>query len=660
MGRGELNRNPGAYLGVTPTTPPNLVTSTRPPTTKDYRGFSIGDLWLDTNLQDLFILVSKAGLTSQQEGTWLTLGGQAGNVNDFETDDGNIVVPNAGRVNVFGGSNMNTTGAIASTITINLNDYIVWPATNAAGTAGVIYIDGETVLHTYDAVNSPSHNIFVGEAAGNFTLTTAERNSGLGTLNLASLTTGDDNFAGGYNCLPLLQNGIRNVAINSNALGNAVSTEDCIAIGKDALLGATVETKSIAIGSQASASGNGFTIAIGTNALLLNTNPVGQNVAIGDNVMVSNIDSEQTVAIGNGSVLGSLTTSNLNTSVGYASLPSLINGQNNHVFGAGSGGNYVGAESSNILISNEGVAGESNAIRIGGFNQSVGPIAIGQGALASSAFRAIAIGPNALGSSTPLADTDNIAIGSSSLLTCDGDFNIAIGFNSGVTYTGVESNNILIGNSGTLGDNDVIRIGDTHTSAYIQGIYNTTGLTAPRNVIVDANGQLGSGGSDGTPNEFLGVQTATAADVTGNNVDYGLGATQVVTEVYDSGNNYSPGDGAGTAAVFTAPSNGKYYFYMKIGISVTGAGNQVIDIPLNIVTTARTYRSSNNTKLVVGGTASESIQSYDLSCIADMTSGDTAEFHVIGTNKTTQTVSILGSGLVTTPLTYVCGYQVSS
>lgn len=91
--------------------------------------------------------------------------------------------------------------------------------------------------------------------------------------------------------------------------------------------------------------------------------------------------SRNNVALGS-QVLGNLTTGNNNSSVGFTSLFGLDTGSGNSVLGAtaldsinsgsfntvlglGSGTNYVGAESSNILISNNGVLGEDNTIRIG-------------------------------------------------------------------------------------------------------------------------------------------------------------------------------------------------------------------------------------------------------------------------------------------------------
>jgi hypothetical protein len=377
MGRGQLNKNPGSYLGVTPGTPPNMVVLDRAPTTKDYRNYSLGDLWLDQPNQDLFVLVSKA----LGAGTWLPLGGQAGNVNDFFTDDGNTVVPNAGTVNVFGSTNINTAGNIASTINVNLNNSIIWPATTADALAGVISIDGETVFHTYDFANSPSTNLFAGEAAGNLTLLTAEENVGLGTLSLASLVTGDDNFAGGYTSGQFIDTGSRNTLAgalsgaslssgNSNVLlgyaaGNSLTTHEHVT-----LVGSQAGQNSVANDNTAVGYVSMFTATTGT-----------LNSALGSNSLFSLTTGDDNTAIGNYS-LNALTTGDRNTSVGSNSLISatvgvnnigiganalfnLVDGNDNLAVGYLSGVNYTSTESSNICINNDGVIGDNNTIRIG-------------------------------------------------------------------------------------------------------------------------------------------------------------------------------------------------------------------------------------------------------------------------------------------------------
>jgi hypothetical protein len=69
----------------------------------------------------------------------------------------------------------------------------------------------------------------------------------------------------------------------------------------------------------------------------------------------------------------------------------------------------------------------------------------------------------------------NTVVGSAALanLTTGGS-NICIGYLSGSNYTGAESNNILIGDTGTLAENQVLRVGGAlQTTCYVGGIKNT-------------------------------------------------------------------------------------------------------------------------------------------------------------------------------------------
>jgi hypothetical protein len=97
------------------------------------------------------------------------------------------------------------------------------------------------------------------------------------------------------------------------------------------------------------------------------------NVAIGQNTLYSMTDSSTgaNVAVG-ASALRALTTGNSNTAFGLATGFGLVSGSYNTLCGAYIGaisnytaGAYTGSESSNIIIQNVGVAGESNKIRIG-------------------------------------------------------------------------------------------------------------------------------------------------------------------------------------------------------------------------------------------------------------------------------------------------------
>ena len=81
---------------------------------------------------------------------------------------------------------------------------------------------GDRVLHNYPGTNANTGNggnLFVGQNAGNFTLTGATifNNNGIGQQSLGSLTTGHLNNALGYNALNLLTTGNRNNVIGHEA-----------------------------------------------------------------------------------------------------------------------------------------------------------------------------------------------------------------------------------------------------------------------------------------------------------------------------------------------------------------------------------------------------------------------------------------------------------
>ena len=88
----------------------------------------------------------------------------------------------------------------------------------------------------------------------------------------------------------------------------------------------------------------------------------------------------------------------------------------------------------------------------------------------------------------------NTAVGDYSLsaLTTGSD-NIAIGVQSGINYTGSESDNILLGHTGATGESGTIRIGTANqTSTHIAGIHGITPALSTETVIIDSNGELGS------------------------------------------------------------------------------------------------------------------------------------------------------------------------
>jgi hypothetical protein len=99
----------------------------------------------------------------------------------------------------------------------------------------------------------------------------------------------------------------------------------------------------------------------------------------------------------------------------------------------------------------------------------------------------------------------NTCVGSSALQRLiSGNDNVCVGKNAGFNYGGAESNNVLLDNVGVVGESNTTRIGTTQTRAFIAGVSGVTPSGASVPVVIDAQGQLGTG--SGTPGGTTGYQ----------------------------------------------------------------------------------------------------------------------------------------------------------
>lgn len=174
---------------------------------------------------------------------------------------------------------------------------------------GKITMDGVRYIHSGGAES----NFFAGKQSGN-TTNTSVGSTGVGNISLSSLTSGISNTAFGHATLDTLSTGSFNTAIGEGAgfqCGSAVTGNTCL----------------------------------GWHTLI--TVAGNYNTAIGHNAMSGGVSGNNNVAIG------------------YFSLDSLLSGSDNIAIGMLSGKNYIGAESNNICINNQGVSGENNTTRLG-------------------------------------------------------------------------------------------------------------------------------------------------------------------------------------------------------------------------------------------------------------------------------------------------------
>jgi len=138
-----------------------------------------------------------------------------------------------------------------------------------------------------------------------------------------------------------------NCGFGAGCLGQITTSTNCVAIGSASLSRLTTGTGNTSIGSASS-------------AFLLDG---VSNTSVGSFSLEDCVSGNYNCAFGRDSL--TTCTSSQNSAFGTFSLTSITTGNNNVVFGYAAGTNYTSSESSNILIGNLGVLGESNAIRIG-------------------------------------------------------------------------------------------------------------------------------------------------------------------------------------------------------------------------------------------------------------------------------------------------------
>jgi len=196
-------------------------------------------------------------------------------------------------------------------------------------------------------------------------------NTAEGQNALLSLTTGVNNTAVGWFSLKSNRNGQLNTAVGAGTLFSMVHASRNTAIGGAALFSDTNGEGNTGVGALAlwSNTTGGFNTALGDYALVSNTVGFG-NTAVGASALVNNNTGNVNIAIGDLALYSNFTGGG-NTAVGEQALSDNQSGNVNIALGYAAGTRITG--SSNIVIGNIGLAGESNTIRIGGDVFGYGP-----------------------------------------------------------------------------------------------------------------------------------------------------------------------------------------------------------------------------------------------------------------------------------------------
>lgn len=210
----------------------------------------------------------------------LTAAGGGGGTNTFHTDAGDAIGA-GGAITIHGGTNIGTTGA-GATVTINLDNAILLPATTNANTGniaiGATSLTADRFLHGFG-----TNNTFVGHASGNFTLT-GTRSVAVGTNVLTALTSGSSNVGAGAGALASVSSAPGNVAIGDNALTlHTTGTGLNVAIGFHSGNSLTTGNSNVLVGANSGTllnTGNN-NLALGNNAGSLTTGGSSGNVYLG-------------------------------------------------------------------------------------------------------------------------------------------------------------------------------------------------------------------------------------------------------------------------------------------------------------------------------------------------------------------------------------------
>ena len=547
--------SPLNYQGTQASNPPNITYHRRAPIPTDWQNFSIGDFWIysvqtPTIIREIWVLLSLAGNVAD----WVQLGtASGGTVTALHTQDGNNVTPTAGIINIYGTSPIETTGTNGpNTVTIGLttvpvinggtgdNSFIPY-APICAGTTStgalqqaldnfgdsgyVLTSSGASALPTWQ----PSGSAGTAVSFNAYLSTTQTDATGDGTVYQPIFDAVLFNNDSGYDA----STGVFTAPVTGDYLFQAAVAPAVYGLTNNFFLVTTSNTFAFPF-NQAS-SGNGVSIWAGsvivsmsagdtayiTLTITLSSPAKTVNLNGGSSPILTYFCGALLASTGGGG--GSLTIDtpdNSSSVTGTTLTLTALNSANN------SGSSVTISGSGTTMALNVTDANHNTLVGLDAGNSSVS--GIGNVALGWQALKLLSSGHG------------NTAVGSLALENVTtGVVNIAIGTSAGADYTGAESSNIVIGNFGTVGESNVLRIGTQgsgsaeQNQAYIAGIYGNS-PASPQYVIVNSSGQLGT---TTTFNGLSLIQTQTVPNGT-SSVAFTTGITSTYTNYLLRYNNF--------------------------------------------------------------------------------------------------------------------------
>jgi len=494
---------------------------------------------------------------------------------EFDTDSG-TAIPAAGVLNIIAGNSI-----------------------LHAGSSVLFTGSGNTVQLN---VTDNDNNTIIGFDSGNLTISGAN-NTSLGAANLINLTSGDFNTAIGSNVGTGLTTGDLNILIGpgSGTLLSAGDSENTL-IGDPGFAGA-IEFVVIAKGANGNPILHNYP---GTNASTTNGGNVFVGSSAGNFTLAGAAGDASNNGIGSGA-LSSLTTGARNNALGVFALSELTTGQNNIAIGhlagdslfAGAhnvligyqaGVNYIGAESSNILIGVvTGTVAESNTLRIGsatgtGVGQLSRAFIAGiDGVNVGSVARVVTEASNQLGTAVITAGAGITITPGANLITIASTGAVPLSFptDSG-TATPVAGVLNIKANTPTLNAGSSVSFSAPGATNLVQlnvsdalgntiigiGAGNLT-ISGTNNTVLGKNGATGL--SSGSSNTIVGEGATSNVTTGSNNIVIGVNSGDSLAAA-DSQNTLvgHPGiSGVASFIALSAGSGGSTFFHNYPGVNAT-------------------------------------------------------------------------------------------
>lgn len=214
----------------------------------------------------------------------------------------------------------------------------------------------------------------------------------------------------------------------------------------------------------------------------------------------------------------------------------------------------------------------------------------------------------------------------------------------------VGTNGSGVANSSKGTDGQVLIGGGTSpTWANITAGSDITVVNGANTIAVDTTATIPTGSES-----FMAYQPSTYE--AGQAVVYYLGDAVVLTEAFDTGSNFYPGDGAGSEAVYTAPVDGIYYFqYNHVSVFVVPPAPPPpapIDPPVDVVIETTNYDFKYYSLDVL---IRDNITAANVTVTTHLDAGDTVKFW---SSVDFEHAGVRGDA--TDAYTYVSGYLIDA